>query len=134
MVAEKVKLEKCIEKGKCKLEEIPNNPEHDDGIREDIRKQITKLNDDLSVRIESIDLLRNRPKNQIISFKETIAKVMDKDTSLAEKIWMLFTEQGITITSIITATGMDIGILVEALLPGGGGGGAVGGTVHNPLL
>ena len=60
--------------------------------------------------------------NQITSFKETIAKVLDKDTSLAEKIRMLFREQGITIASILTAIGKDLGVLVEALLPGGGGG------------
>ena len=63
--------------------------------------------------------------NQITSFKETIAKVSDKDISLAEKIRMLFREQGITIASILMAIGMAIGILVEAFLPAGGGGGVV---------
>ena len=57
------------------------------------------------------------------------AKVLDKDVSLAEKIKMLFREQGITIASILTAIGMAIGVLVEALLPGGTAGGAAGGTV-----
>ena len=46
---------------------------------------------------------------------------MDKDISLAEKIRTLFREQGITIASTLTAIGMAIGVLVEALLPGGGG-------------
>ena len=46
---------------------------------------------------------------------------MDKDTSLGEKIRTLFREQGITIASILTAIGMAIGVLVEALLPGSGG-------------
>ena len=45
---------------------------------------------------------------------------MDKDT---EKIQTLFREYGITIASILTAIGMAIGVLVEALLPSGGGGG-----------
>ena len=53
--------------------------------------------------------------------------MLDKDISLAEKIWMRFQEQGIMIASILTAIGMAIGVLVEALLPGGdvgeGGGG-----------
>ena len=56
-----------------------------------------------------------------------IAKVLDKDTSLAEKIRMLFREQGITIASILTAIGMAISVLVEALLTGGGGTVASGG-------
>ena len=50
--------------------------------------------------------------------------MLDKDTSLGEKIRTLFREQGITIASILTAIGMAIGVLVEALLPGGGGGAA----------
>ena len=55
-----------------------------------------------------------------MSFCETIAKVLDKDTSLGEKIRTLFREQGITIASILTAIGMAIRVLVEALLPGEG--------------
>ena len=49
-------------------------------------KRIAKLNDELEVRQESIDLLKVRLKNQITSFKEMIAKVLDKDNSLASKI------------------------------------------------
>ena len=67
-----------------------------------------------------------------MSFKETIAKVSDKDTSLSEKIRTLFREQGITIASILTAIGMAIGVLVEALLPGGGGAAAASGGGGEP--
>ena len=73
----------------------------------------------MKVRQESIDLLKGRLKNQITSFKETIAKVLDKDTSLAEKIRTLFREQDITFASILR---IAISVLVEVLLPGGGGG------------
>ena len=45
--------------------------------------------------------------------------MLNKDTSLGEKIRMLFREQGITIASILMAIRMAIGVLVEALLPGG---------------
>ena len=90
-------------------------------MKEEITKRIDALNDELATRQESIDLLKGRLKNQISSFKEMIAKVLDKDTSLGEKIRTLFREQGITIASILTAIGMAIGVLVEALLPGGGG-------------
>ena len=47
--------------------------------------------------------------------------MLDKDNSLGEKIRTLFREQGIMIASILTAIGMAIGVLFEALLPGGGG-------------
>ena len=90
-------------------------------MKEDITKRIDALNEELATRQESINLLKGRLKNQIMSFKEMIAKVLDKDTPLGEKIRTLFREQGITIASILTAIGMAIGVLVEALLPGGGG-------------
>ena len=119
-VAKKVELEKHIAKDHLKLEEFRKYPgEYDDTMKEDITKQIEALNEDLATRQESINLLKGRLKNQITSFKETIAKVLDKDTSLGEKIRTLFREQGITIASILTAIRMAIGVLVEALLPGG---------------
>ena len=96
-------------------------------MKEDIAKPIDALNDELMIRQESIDLLKGRLKNQIKSFKETIAKVLDKDTSLGEKFRTLFREQGITIASILTAIRMAIGVLVEALLPGGWGAAAASG-------
>ena len=122
-------MEEHIAKESRKLEEFQECPgEYDDAMKEEITKRIDALNDELATRQESIDLLKGRLKNQITSFKETIAKVLDKDTSLGEKIRTLFREQGITIASILTAIGMAIGVLVEALLPGGaatasGGGG-----------
>ena len=127
-VAKKVQLEECIAKEHRKLEEFREYPGvNDDAMREDITQQIDNLNEDLKVRQESINLLKGRLKNQITSFHETIAKVLDKDTSLAEKIQTLFREQGIMIVSILTAIRMAIEVLVEALLPGGGGAAASGG-------
>ena len=42
----KVQLEECIERGKRKLSKIRDNPEYDDGIREDVRNRTERLNDD----------------------------------------------------------------------------------------
>ena len=58
--------------------------------------------------------------------------MLDKDTSLGEKIRTLFREQGITIASILTAIGMAIRVLVEALFPGGGGAAATSGSGEPP--
>ena len=119
-VVKKVQLEKHIAKEHRKLEEFQEYPGvYDDAMREDITKRIDAFNDELATRQESIDLLKGRLINQITSFKETIAKVLDKDTLLGEKIQTLFREQGITIGSILTVIGMVIGVLVESLLPGG---------------
>ena len=70
--AKKVHLEECIRREKCKLSKIGDNPEYNDGIREDIR------NDDLKVRQESTDLLKDRLTSQIMRIKETIAKSCTK--------------------------------------------------------
>ena len=69
-------------------------------MKEEITKRIDDLNDELVIGQESIYLLKGRLKNQITNFHETIAKVLDKDTSLGEKIRTLFREQGIMIASI----------------------------------
>ena len=58
--------------------------------------------------------------------------MLDKDTSLGEKIRTLFRKEGITIASILTAIGMAIRVLVEALLPGGGAAMASGGGEPPP--
>ena len=126
-------MEEHITKEHRKLEEFRKYPRvYDAAMREDITKRIEALNDELSTQQESIDLLKGRLKSQITSFHQTIAKVLDKDTSLGEKIRTLFREQGITIASILTAIGMAIGVLVEALLPGGGA--AVASVVARLLL
>ena len=128
-VAKKVQLEECIAKEHRKLKEFEEYPEvYDDAMKEDITKRIDNLNEDLKVRQESVNLLKGRLKSQITSFYETVTKSLDKDTSLAEKIRTLFREQGIMIASILTAIGMAIRVLVEALLPGGGGGASGGGV------
>ena len=132
-VAKNIELEEHIAKEHRKLEEFREYPgEYNDTMREDIMKRIDALNDELAIRQESFDLLKGRLKNQIMSFGETIAKVLDKDTSLGEKIRTLFREQGIMITSILTAIGMAIGVLVEALLPGGGGAATASGGGEPP--
>ena len=76
-VAKKVELDGHIEMEKIKLGEIQDDPRYTKKQHEELRKRLDKLND---------DLLKGRLKNQITSFKETIAKVLDKDTSLGEKI------------------------------------------------
>ena len=130
-VAKMVELEEHITKERRKLEEFREYPgEYDDAMKEDITKRIDALNNELATRQESTDLLKGRLKNQITSFCETIAKVLDKDTSLGEKIRTLFREQGITIASILRAIGMAIGVLVEALLSSGGGANTGGVSSH----
>ena len=75
-MTKKVQLEEHIKKENCKLKEFQEYPGVYDEMREEIAKQIDKLNNELKVRQESIDLRKGRLKNQITSFKETITKVL----------------------------------------------------------
>ena len=78
-------MEEHITEERRKLEEFRECPGvYDDAMKEDNTKRIDALNDELATRQESIDLLKGSLKNQIMSFKEMIAKVSDKDTSLGE--------------------------------------------------
>ena len=63
--------------------------------------------------------MKGRYSNQIYQIRESITKFLDKETgTLGERIRTLFKEQGVTIVSILTAVGMAIGVLIEALLGG----------------
>ena len=81
-VAKKVELEEHITKERRRLKEFWEYlGDYDDTMKEDIPKRIDALNDELAARQESINLLKGRLKNQIMSYHDTIAKVLDKDTS-----------------------------------------------------
>ena len=51
--------------------------------------------------------------------KGTIDKVLKEDTTLREGFRTLFREEGIKIVSVLTAIGMIIGVIVEAVIPSG---------------
>ena len=63
--------------------------------------------------------MKGEASEQINQIRGSITKFFYKETgTLGERIRTLFKEQGITIVSILTAVGMAIGVLVEALLGG----------------
>ena len=116
-------MEEHIAKECRKLEEFREYPgEYDDAMKEDIAKRIDALNDELATRQESIDLLKGRLKNQITSFEETIAKVLDKDTSLGEKIRTLFREQGLQLLRYSQLSGWPSGYSLKHYYQARGGG------------
>ena len=63
--------------------------------------------------------MKGRYSKQIYQIRESIMKFLDKETgTLGERIRTLFKEQAITVVSILTALGMTLGVLIEALLGG----------------
>ena len=107
-----------IDKENRKLEEIANDETYSDEQREEVRARLQRSQDEQKAISDQIRILKGRYSNQIYQIRESIMKFLDKETSLGERIRTLFREQDITIVSILTALGMTIGVLIEALLGG----------------
>ena len=117
-IAKRVDLEARIKHEERKLNEI-QDPEYSDDLRNRIEDRIGKFRGELTERNKEIDILKGEASKQINQIKESITKFLDKETgTLGERIRTLFKEQDITIVSILTAIGMAIGVLIEALLGG----------------
>ena len=117
-IAKRVDLEDRIKHEENKLNEI-QDPIYSDDQRKMVEDRIKKLRDELNERNEEINILKGEASKQINQIKGSITQFLDKETgTLGERIRTLFKEQGITIVSILTAVGMTIGVLIEALLGG----------------
>ena len=108
-----------IDKENRKLEEMANDETYSDEQREEVRARLQRFQDEQKTINEQIRILKGRYSNQIYQIRESIMKFLGKEMgTLGERIRTLFKEQGITIVSILTAVGMAIGVLIEALLGG----------------
>ena len=117
-IAKRVELEDRIKHEENKLNEI-QDPIYSDDQRKMVEDRIKKLRDELNERNEEINILKGEASKQINQIKESITKFLDKETgTLGQRIRTLFKQQRITIVSILTAVGMTIGVLIEALLGG----------------
>ena len=86
--------------------------------RQRITERIRNLKDERVPRLEAASASREALRSQISRIRETINRLINEDTTLAERIRTLFREQGITIVSILTALGMVISTLVLAISGG----------------
>ena len=115
-IAKRIDLEGRIKHEERKLNEI-QDPKYSDDQKDMIEGRIKRLRGELTERNKEIDILKGEASKQINQIRGSITKFLDKETgNLAERIRTLFKEQGITIVSILTAVGMAIGVLIEALL------------------
>ena len=117
-IAKSIAKQVDIDRENQKLEEMSNNESYSDEQREEVRARMQRFQDEQKATNDQIRILKGRYSNQIFQIRESIMKFLDKETSLGERIRTLFREQGITIVSILTALGMTIGVLIEALLGG----------------
>ena len=93
------------------------------------RDTLDDLNTEKQARLEILSQNRKDLQTQVARIRQTFAKVIDQDTSLAERIRTLLREQGITLFLILTAFSMTISATVLAITGVfGGGGGGLGGS------
>ena len=118
-IAKSIAKQVDIDRENRKLEEMANDETYSDEQREEVRARLQRFQDEQKAISDQIRILKGRYSNQIYQIRESIMKFLDKETgTLGERIRALFKEQGITIVSILTALGMTIGVLIEALLGG----------------
>ena len=118
-IAKSIAKQVDINRENRKLEEMANDETYSDEQREEVRVRIQRFQDEQKAINNQIRILKGRYSNQIYQIRESIMKFLDKETgTLGERIRTLFKEQGITIVSILTALGMTIGVLIEALIGG----------------
>ena len=117
-IAKSIAKQVDIDRENRKLEEMANDETYSDEQRE-VRARLQRFQDEQKAISDQIRILKGRYSNQIYQIRESIMKFLDKETgTLGKRIRTLFKEQGITIISILTALGMTLGVLIEALLGG----------------
>ena len=114
-LAKLTELDNHITREQNKLDE----PDIGEFERRRIAERIRDLKDERVSRLEAASASREALRSQISRIRETINRLINEDTTLAERIRTLFREQGITIVSILTALGMVISTLVLAVGIGG---------------
>ena len=98
---------------------MENDETYSDEQREEVRARLQRFQDEQKAISDQIRILKGQYSNQIYQIRESIMKFLDKETgTVGERIRTLFKEQGIMMISILTALGMTLGVLIEALLGG----------------
>ena len=97
------------------MEEIENDPTYADEQRQLYRDSLDDLTTEKEAVLEILSQNWEDLQTQVAKIRQTLEKVLDQDTPLAERIRTLFREQGITIMSILTAFSMTISTIVLAI-------------------
>ncbi len=98
-----------------------NEAEIAESTRELIEGRLRELRNERTTRLEAATTNREALRSQIGRIRETIDRVLNENTTLAERIRTLFREQGITIATLLTALGFIISTIALAITGGGGG-------------
>ena len=79
-------IDKRIKRDTKKLEEVENDPTYSDEQRQLYRDRLDDLNTEKQARLEILSQNRKDLQTQVARIRQTLEKVLDKDTPLAERI------------------------------------------------
>lgn len=113
-LAKLTELDNHITQEKRKLGEA-----EDEFSRRRVAERLRNLEEERSARLEAASASREALRTQINRIRETVNRILNENTTLAERLRTLFREQGVTIASIITALGFIVSTIVLAVTGGG---------------
>ena len=98
------------------MEEVENDPTYTDEQRQLYRDRLDDVNTEKQAKLEIMLQNRKGLQTQVATIKQTLEKVLDQNTSLAEGTRTLFREKGITIFSILTTLSMTISTIALVII------------------
>ena len=114
------RLDEELGKERVKLEQAQKD--NDPYEISEVSARIKDYEIERNARIEVVNQNKEELRSQFNRIKETFQKIVHEDKTLMERVKTLFREQGVTIVSILTAIGMAVAAIVEAVIPKGTGG------------
>ena len=115
-------IDKRIKRDVKKLEEVEKDPTYTDEQRQLYRDRLDDLNIEKQARLEISSQNRKDLQTQVARIRQTIEKVLDKNTPLPERILILICEQIVTIISTLTGLLAGIATIVLSVIGNFGGG------------
>ena len=120
-------IDKRIKRDTKKLEEVENDSAYSDEQRQLYKERLDDLNTEKQATLEILSQNRKDLQTQVARIKQTLEKVLDKNTSLPERIRILIRKQIMTIISTLSAFLAGIATIVLSDIGDFGGGGGTGG-------
>ena len=108
------------------LEEVENDSTYTDEQRQLYKDRLDDLNPEKQARLEILSQDQKFLQTQVARIKQTLEKVLDKNTPFPERILILIREQNVTIISTLSTLLSGIAIIVLSVRSDFGGGGWTG--------
>ena len=87
---------------------MKSDPTYSEEERHLYKDRLDDLNTEKQARLEILSQTQKDLQTLVARIKQTLEKILDKNTSLAERICTLFRDQGCTIVSVLTALSTTI--------------------------